>query len=122
VLGDSVDWSVGDYLLARIAHILAGANWQRSGGKGPKPKPIKVPDGRRRSQKSRAERGADTARRLRNLGLLPGHQKPPPRPLTVAEQALAAAIERAKANPAPPAPEPSPAELQQRIDKLAGLH
>jgi hypothetical protein len=102
VLGDSVDWSVGDYLLARIAHLAAGANWQRSGGKGPKPKPIKVPDGRkRRSTKSRAERGADTARRLRNLGLLPGHQKPPPRPLTVAEQALAAAIEQARAKPPP---------------------
>lgn len=118
MLGDSVDWSVDSYLLARVAHLLAGANWQRSGGRGAKPKPIKPPDGKRSSRKSRTERGKDTAKRLRNLGLLPGHAKPPPRPLTPQEQKLAAAIERAQAQPKP---EPTPEQLQAEIDKMAGL-
>lgn len=30
-------------LLALIADLLAGANWQRSGGKGQRPKPIPRP-------------------------------------------------------------------------------
>lgn len=116
MLGDSVNWSVGDYLLARSVHLLAGANWQRGGGKGSKPKPVKVPDGKpRRSQRARRE---DGMRRMRNLGLLPGHAKPPPRPLTPQEQALAAAIERAQAQPKP---DPSPEQLQAEIDKMAGL-
>lgn len=93
MLGERVDWRVDSYLLARIAHLLAGANWQRSGGKGQKPKPIKTPDGKPRQPK--AERGEDAARRLRNLGLLPGHQAPSRRPLTAQEQQLAAALERA---------------------------
>lgn len=82
-----------DYLLARIAHILASANWQRGGGKGPRPKPIKIPDGKPRDAKKRA--GADTARRLANLGLLPGHA-PTRRPLTPQEQKLAEALRRAQ--------------------------
>lgn len=122
MLGDAADWSVDSYLLARIAHVLAGANWQRGGGKGPKPKPVKTPGSKgRERRKSRADRGADTARRLRNLGLMPGHAKPAPRPLTPQEQQLAKAIEQAQANPPPPPPDPTPDQLQARIDKLAGL-
>jgi hypothetical protein len=47
--------------------------WQNSGGKGSRPKPIPLP-----SEKSRGDRpakskasGEDIARRLRNLGLIP---------------------------------------------------
>jgi hypothetical protein len=92
VLGDRVDWSVTDYLLARVAHLLAGANWQRSGGKGPKPKPVKLPDAK--SARDRKAAGEDTARRLRNLGLIPGPVQQ--RPLTPAERALAEALARAQ--------------------------
>lgn len=53
-VGDpSLEWSAEVHLLALIADLLAGANWQRGGGKGPQPKPIgrpgtKTPDDRRR--------------------------------------------------------------------------
>ena len=33
-------WSADTYLLAHIADLLAVANWQRSGGKGQRPKPV----------------------------------------------------------------------------------
>lgn len=102
MLGPQVDWTVTDYLLARVAHLLAGANWQRGGGKGAKPRPLKVPDGSQ-SRQARRARSRDTVRRLRNLGLLPGHAKPPPRPLTPQEQAIAAAIERTQATKGQPA-------------------
>lgn len=90
-----MDWDVNSHLLARIAHILAGANWQRAGGKGQKPRPIKPPDAKQ-SRKSRAERGQDTARRLRNLGLLPGHTPPSRRTLTPQEAKLADQLRRAR--------------------------
>lgn len=98
MLGPAAEWSVTDHLLAAIAFHVAAANWQRGGGKGRRPKPIKPPPvrgaaGRRRGM-SPEERKADGMRRMRNLGLLPGHAKPPPRPLTLQEQALLAAIER----------------------------
>jgi hypothetical protein len=40
--GESL-WTLEAQLLAQIADLLAGANWQRSGGKSQKPKPIKRP-------------------------------------------------------------------------------
>lgn len=36
-------WTADTHLLARIADLLASGNWQRGGGKGPRPKPIKMP-------------------------------------------------------------------------------
>lgn len=121
MLGESVDWDVNTYLLAKIAHIVAGANWQRGGGKGPKPKPIKPPTGKPR--RSKRDRRADGMRRMRNLGLMPGQSKPPLRPLDAQGQALLAAIERSQASgerEVVPHTEPSPLELQKRIDRLAG--
>lgn len=41
--GPSVAWGDSEHLLALIVDLLAGANWQRSGGKSPKPKPIPRP-------------------------------------------------------------------------------
>lgn len=34
----------GSYLLALIADYLAEGNWQRGGGRGPRPKPVPRPD------------------------------------------------------------------------------
>jgi hypothetical protein len=39
------DGTVTNELLAHIANLLAGANWQRSGGKGNRPKPIRLTAG-----------------------------------------------------------------------------
>lgn len=41
--GDAVLWRVTDHLLAAVLDALHGANWQRGGGKGQRPKPIKRP-------------------------------------------------------------------------------
>lgn len=45
-LGQAVNgpaWAVTDLLLASTIDTLRLANWQRAGGKGSKPKPIRVP-------------------------------------------------------------------------------
>lgn len=102
MLGDRADWTVTDYLLARVAHLLAQANWQRGGGKGARPKPVRPPDGK--PHQGRRDRGAEALRRHRNLGLIPGHHQPP-RPLTAQEQAIAQAIERARARQGEPNPD-----------------
>ncbi len=37
------EWDSSAWLLAQAVDILSGANWQRGGGRGPKPKPVKRP-------------------------------------------------------------------------------
>lgn len=63
------DWSLEALLLRRLDLHLQGANWQRGGGKGPKPKPLDLPD--RKKKRPAKTVGADVAQRLRNLGLIP---------------------------------------------------
>lgn len=41
--GEAALWSVSDHLLAGILDALHGANWQRSGSKGQRPKPVPRP-------------------------------------------------------------------------------
>lgn len=67
------DWDLTNLQLRRIDLLLAGANWQRSGGKGQKPKPIDLPDGKGRGSRPAASKppGDDIAARLKNLGLIP---------------------------------------------------
>lgn len=36
-------WDANTHLLAYLGDLLAGANWQRGGGKGSRPKPLKRP-------------------------------------------------------------------------------
>lgn len=43
VLDPAREWSTEAHLLASIYDALAAANWQRSGGKGKRPKPIERP-------------------------------------------------------------------------------
>ncbi len=63
-------------LLRRLDVHLAGANWQRGGGKGQRPKPIELPDakGRGATPARTKPAGADIAQRLQNLGLIPPGQ------------------------------------------------
>lgn len=72
--GQMAEWDrLVPQLLRQIDHRLAGANWQRGGGKGQKPKPIELPNAKGRGDrpaKTKAS-GADVAQRLRNLGLIP---------------------------------------------------
>ncbi len=70
--GPMAEWGLDALLLRNISHQLAGANWQRSGGKGQKPKPIELPDGKGRGSKPASKAaGAEIAQRLKNLGLIP---------------------------------------------------
>lgn len=64
--GEAARWSTADHLLATTVDLLAGANWQRGGGKRSKPKPIRRPDPR--AEKRRRE----YVGRLKRLGLIPG--------------------------------------------------
>lgn len=41
--GEAVAWGVTEHLLATVVDLLQGANWQRSGSKSNRPKPIPRP-------------------------------------------------------------------------------
>ncbi|MFY1595495.1 hypothetical protein [Micromonospora sp. WMMD737] len=72
MLGPAADVSIDTYLLRRIELRLAGANWQRGGGKGKRPEPVPLPGEKPISApKAQAPNGDDVAQRLRNLGLIP---------------------------------------------------
>lgn len=62
--GEAARWGVAEHLLATAVDALIGANWQRGGGKGPRPKPIPRPDPR--AEKRRSE----YVGRLQRLGLI----------------------------------------------------
>lgn len=56
--GEYVEWGTTDWLLAGVLDVLQGANWQRGGGKGQRPKPIPRPQSRpeiERKQREHAE-------------------------------------------------------------------
>lgn len=44
IVGDAAGWTLTDHLLASVVDVGQVANWQRGGGKGQRPKPIKRPD------------------------------------------------------------------------------
>ncbi|MFE9955832.1 hypothetical protein [Micromonospora sp. NPDC005299] len=62
--GDAARWGVTEHLLATAVDALLGANWQRGGGKGQRPKPVRRPDPR--AEKRRRE----YVGRLQRLGLI----------------------------------------------------
>lgn len=59
-LGYDTAWSMEALLLAGVVDALNGGNWQRSGGKGPQPKPVPRPSDLMR-QAQQADRMADRA-------------------------------------------------------------
>lgn len=72
MLGPAGDVSLDTYLLRRIELRLAGANWQRGGGKGKRPEPVPLPgDPAKAKPKTTQFSADDVAQRLRNLGLIP---------------------------------------------------
>lgn len=64
--GEAARWGVTEHLLAGAVDALLGANWQRGGGKGQRPKPVPRPDAR--AEKRRRE----YVGRLQRLGLIKG--------------------------------------------------
>lgn len=66
--GEELAWGPDTHLLATIVDLLAGANWQRSGVKSNRPKPIDRP-GRNRAGERRlgTARPIEEVRRLLDL-------------------------------------------------------
>jgi hypothetical protein len=62
--GDAARYGITDYLLLTVGDLLAAANWQRGGGKGPRPKPLQRPDPRAEKRKR------EYVGRLQRLGLM----------------------------------------------------
>lgn len=66
------DWDLPALLLRLIEFNTRARLWQESGGKGQKPKPLSLPDEKARTSEPASSRsGEETARHLRNLGLIP---------------------------------------------------
>jgi len=64
--GDAAGVTLADQILARVELHLAGANWQRGGGKGMKPKPIELPNARKKHNQTFNR--DNVVERLRRLG------------------------------------------------------
>jgi hypothetical protein len=78
-------WDLTALLLRRIEHDLRGLQWQNSGGKGQRPKPIDLPDDPHQpnpAPQPGSSAGAGVAQRLRNLGLLAAGDDKHPSPAT----------------------------------------
>lgn len=56
--GESVAWGLSEHLLAAVVNALNTANWQRGGGKGSRPKPIKPPGSSNKDQSYGTKTGA----------------------------------------------------------------
>lgn len=67
--GPMADWGMAEMLLRQIDLRLAGANWQRGGGKGTRPKPIPLPSEQPKQAAKTAMPGL--VQRMKNLGQIP---------------------------------------------------
>lgn len=65
MFAEEAPWDSAGYLLANVIDILQGANWQRTGKKGDKPKPFPRPDPVKKAKKEKL------LQQLRNLDLMP---------------------------------------------------
>lgn len=56
---EAATWSADTHLLATVADLLAGGNWQRGGGKGRRPKPIQRPGAKSAGRRWGSAKGLD---------------------------------------------------------------
>jgi hypothetical protein len=70
--GPMADWTLEALLLRNVEFGIRGLQWQNSGGKGQKPKPVELPDDKSRtSAPARSSSKPEVIDRLRNLGMIP---------------------------------------------------
>lgn len=62
ILGEQASWETGDFLLASVIDLLAGANWQRGGGKGARPDPVRRPKSAQQVKEAQERHAAHKAR------------------------------------------------------------
>jgi hypothetical protein len=55
IAGDAAFWSIETYIFASILDALNNANWQRGGGKGMRPTPVKRPQDKQKEQRFGSE-------------------------------------------------------------------
>lgn len=67
-LGTDSAWTTGDHLSALVVDALIGANWQRGGCSGSKPKPIARPADIKKQQAAHERMAANAARFLERSG------------------------------------------------------
>lgn len=75
--GTDAAWTAETHMLANVIDALAGANWQRGGGKGKAPTPVERPSDAKKSAEKRErafERAAKFSARQREKSTAP----PPP--------------------------------------------
>lgn len=73
---ESHQWGLSDFLLAGIFDMLAAANWQRGGGKGPRPKQIPRPGVKETEVKKRGTTAVSIAELDAFLARTPAAPKP----------------------------------------------
>lgn len=81
-MGSDAAWTTGEHLSAVNADILLGANWQRAGEKGAKPKPLDRPGDIKKAQ-DRTSRAVEQAEKFAAIHGVPDVYAPPiepPRP------------------------------------------
>jgi len=74
ILGDHAEWTLDTHLLATAVDAIRAGNWQRGGGKGARPKPIKRP---RSKNDGVARYGRPTGRPNREVVAFLDQFKPP---------------------------------------------
>jgi hypothetical protein len=72
--GPLADWDMTALLLRHLDLGIRGLQWQNSGGKGSKPKAIELPGAKQAKPKTD---GAEIARRLMSMGMIPAGAVPP---------------------------------------------
>lgn len=65
VNGSEVLWKHNEELLAAIVDMIAIGNWQRGGGKGQKPKPVKRPYDEKKAKRTPEEVKAEAQERVK---------------------------------------------------------
>lgn len=77
-MGVDTAWTVGEHLTASAVDQLAGANWQRGGGKGKQPEQIPRPEDARKEREKTARAVAKAAKFRARKGATSTAPAPPP--------------------------------------------
>jgi hypothetical protein len=56
LVGEAAQWTIMDRLLARLIYAVEAGNWQRGGGKGHRPRPIRIPKPKGAGERSQIKR------------------------------------------------------------------